>query len=89
MPTKTETAELLRQDEAAQLLRSVKDLTTSQLMNIAGTLIIKRYLKQEGLPITDFDLKFFMEVMMEFCGDHDTLRRILDGEDLRWFADDV
>jgi hypothetical protein len=75
MPTKTETAELLRQDEAAKLLRSVNDLTTNQLMSIANTLVIKRYLEQDERPVADFDLRFFMEVMLEFCGDHNLLKK--------------
>lgn len=39
-------------------------------------------------PVADFDLKFFVEVMIEFCRDHESLKKILAGEDLRWFDDE-
>jgi hypothetical protein len=39
-------------------------------------------------PAAGFDLYFFMRVMLRFCSDHLFLRKVLNGEDLRWFPDE-
>ena len=80
--------EILRQDEARQILLSVEDLTTNQLLNKANMCILSKYMQNRELLMSDFDLKFFLEAMLEFCSDHENLKRILDGENLRWFDDD-
>lgn len=79
---------LLNWDEAMKLLGSVEDKATSQLMNMANFEVLKRFFQLKHFPAADFDLRFFMEVMLEFCSDHDTLRKILAGEDVRMFSDD-
>ena len=79
---------LLRQDEAMKLLKSVEDPITNQLMNMANFEVLRRFLRHEGLPVSDFDLKFFIEAIKDFCSQHDNLRKILDGEDLRAWTDD-
>jgi lipase chaperone LimK len=85
---KEKRAELLRWDEAIEVLRSIENPITSQLMNIANFEVLKRFLQSKEFPVADFDLRFFMEVMRDFCSDHETLRKVLDGEDLRLFSDD-
>jgi hypothetical protein len=69
--------------EAMELLNSVEDLTTSQLMNRANFVVLRRFNEEGQLPVADFDLRYFMEIIHEFCSDHESLRRILQGEDLR------
>ena len=81
-------AELLRQDEAKQIISSVDDLMVSQLMNLAHFQMVKWYTSSEKPIAGDFDVCFFMEVMREVFSDKETLRRILNGEDLRWWSDD-
>lgn len=81
-------AELLRQDEAKLVMRSVDDLAVSQLMNLAHFQVIKWYISDEKVITGDFDICFFMEVMKEIFSDKKTLQRILNGEDLRWFSED-
>jgi hypothetical protein len=49
--------------------------------------IVNAYANSKKKPISDFDLRFFVDAMLEFCNDHETLKRILAGEDLRWFDD--
>jgi hypothetical protein len=85
---KQESPTLLGWNEAVAILRSVNDPVTSQLMNVANFEVIRRFSKQEELPNGDFDMQFFMSVLKNFCSDHDTLRRILSGEDLRLFSED-
>jgi hypothetical protein len=83
------TPRMLRWDEAIELLKSVDDLTTSQLMNMA---IFQLVAKSDGLEkngVTDFDVLFFMELMLGFCRQHDRLKRILGGEDLRAWTDEL
>ena len=84
----TKEALLLRQDEAMKLLKSVEDPVTNQLMNMANFEVLRRFLHRDGLPVSDFDLRFFIEAMKDFCSQHDNLRKILAGEDLRAWTDD-
>lgn len=81
--------QLLKWDEAMELLRSVDNPTTNQLMNMANFEILRRFFQTKELPSEDFDLRFFMEVMLAFCSDHIRLRRILEGEDLSLLSDDT
>jgi hypothetical protein len=88
MQNENQHPKMLRWDEAMELLRSVDDSITNQLMNRANFEIIKKFSERRGLPVADFDLRFFMEVMLEFCGQHTVIKKILDGEDLRPWTED-
>ena len=79
--------EILRQDETREILLSVTNPTTNQLLNMAVTCLLHKYVKSGQSLVSDFDLKFFAESMLEFCSKHENLKRILEGEDLRWFDD--
>ncbi len=70
------------------LLRSVSDPITNQLMNMANFEILNRFLEGSNLPASDFDLRFFIEAMRDFCGQHENIRKVLAGEDLRAWTDD-
>jgi len=74
---------LLRQEEAFERLRSVKEVTLNQLLNRAAFHVIKRFAAENTAPVADFDLLFFLDSMAGFFSNEDVLRRILDGEDLR------
>ena len=80
---------MLRYSESAELISSVKDLTTQKLLSAASYCIIKRFLENKNLPIADFDLRFFSEAMLEFCSNHELLQKILNGEDVGWFDDQL
>jgi len=77
---------ILRYEEMKQLLYSEKDPITSQLMSEAFMRVFYRWLSGKGLPVCDFDGRFYMEIMQEFCSNHYLLRKILagEGEDLAW-----
>ena len=81
--------QFVRKAEMLELLRSEKNEITSQLMWEASNSVFKRVLKGGDWPVSDFDLRFFMEVMHEFCAQHKVLKTILDGEgkSLEWFPD--
>jgi len=79
---------LLRQDEAMRILKSEDDPITNQLMNMANFEVLTRFLERKDLPVSDFDLCFFMETMKAFCSQHKTIAKILAGEDLRLWTDD-
>lgn len=80
--------EMLRLVEASELQNSVDDLVTSQLLSMASTCVMRKFMENKTLPVSDFDMRFFSEAMLDFCSKHDTLRQILAGEDLRWFDDE-
>jgi hypothetical protein len=47
------------------------------------------YLQSEKeFPVADFDLRFFLKVVLDICSDPETLRKVLAGEDLRCWHDD-
>ena len=88
MQNKPKTPQLLRWDDAMELLSSVDDPITNQLLNLANFEVLRRFFKVKEFPDCDFDLRFFLEVMRVICSDHVTLRKILAGEDLRVFSTD-
>lgn len=69
-------------------LRSIDDPITNQLMNMANFAVLKRFFETKKFPVADFDLRFFLEVVLDICSDHETLRKVLAGEDLRCWTDD-
>ncbi|MGA9997903.1 MAG: hypothetical protein WBP93_20980 [Pyrinomonadaceae bacterium] len=77
---------MLRQEEASQIMVEESDPITSHLMEMASAVIVNRALRGESGPIADFDLLFFMEVMREFCSQHEVLKTILAGrgDELIW-----
>ncbi|MFN0141015.1 MAG: hypothetical protein ACKVQW_13135 [Pyrinomonadaceae bacterium] len=79
---------MLRLEESAKLQNSIQDLITKQLLEMAGTCVMRKFIENKSLPISDFDMRFFSEAMLDFCSSHEDLRRILAGEDLRWFDED-
>ncbi len=83
-----EEPKMLRREEAAELQNSVKDLVTSQLLSLAAMCVWRKFMENTTLPISDFDMRFFSEVMLDFCSKHETLRQVLAGDDLRWFDDE-
>jgi hypothetical protein len=42
--------------------------------------ILFRLLRGKVLPLADFDLLYFMEVMQEFCSQHNLLKEVLAGK---------
>ena len=79
---------MLRYKESTELIASVEDLVTQNLLSAAAFCIIKRFLANEKLPIENFDLRFFSEAMLELCSDHKLIQSILNGEEVGWFAAD-
>ena len=78
---------IINHDEAMEILRSVKDPVTNQLMNMANFEVLKRFLEHRDLPACDFDLVFFLKVVKDFCSQHEAIRKILAGEDLKAWTD--
>lgn len=80
----------LRWEEMKELLASEQDPVTAQLMGEAFMKVFNRLLKREGLPVGDFDMRFFMEILQEFFSEHETIKKIIDGTDDRqpWVAED-
>jgi hypothetical protein len=78
--------EFLRQDEMNQLIGSEPNMITRELMALAGSVIFARAARREMAPVSDFDSRYFMEIMQEFCGKHERIKVILEGraEELSW-----
>lgn len=79
---------MLRYDEAIDRLRQAEDLRTRQLAYDAVFRVLRRFTEQRDLPVADFDLEFFVEIVLEFCSEHENIQRLLNGEDLRWWPEE-
>jgi hypothetical protein len=88
MKNVNEESVLLNQKESSEMIASTEDLITNRLLNAACYCVIKRFLENKNLPDADFDMKFFSEAMLEFCSNHELLRKILDGKEVGWFEDE-
>ncbi|MFY9554408.1 MAG: hypothetical protein WAV47_06765 [Blastocatellia bacterium] len=81
-------ADLTRWGEAMQLLKESKDhLMLDQLLNHANYVVIGCLQTDSPieLPITDFDLHFFLTTVKNFCERPDFLRVVLRNEDTSEF----
>lgn len=83
-------AKMVRHDEAMALLRSLDggDAITKSLVNNAMFHLLRRVNTRRELPVSDFDLMYFVELMREMFSEHDVLKRMLDGERVGAFFDD-
>lgn len=76
--------ELVRWNEAMKLLKESKDhLMLDQLLNHANYVVIGclQVDSLPDLPITDFDLDFFLSTVEKFCERPDFLRAVLRNEE--------
>jgi hypothetical protein len=82
--------EMVRHDEAMALLRSLEDgdAITKILVNNAMFHLLRRVNTRRELPVRDFDVMYFVELMREMFSEHDVLKRMLDGERVGAFFDD-
>jgi hypothetical protein len=83
--------EFIRQEEAAKAITKAEDLATNQLVTRATVqALVFTPLEKNERPIADFDMKYFVEVMLNLFRpeNHKTIQAILNGEDLRWFDDE-
>ena len=78
---------LLRREMSSNIIASTDDQITNHLLKAACYSVTKRFLENHDLPEADFDIGFFTEVMLEFCGNHRLLQDILDGNEVGWLAD--
>src|SRR3989442_959097 len=81
---------LIHFEEAMKDLNAIKDPITNQLVNMAVNTVLHRFASgvPEGSLESDFDLRFFVQIMKECFSRPSVLKRILEGEDLRWFSDE-
>lgn len=70
----------LRHPEAIAFLNSIKDPITRRLAHNAHFLALRRFTENRELPVANFDILFFAQVMEEFCSEHDLLKQYLAGE---------
>lgn len=83
-------ASIARIKKAFGFLYSSRHPLTDLLMHCAHYAFWNRFLSSRinTQPFGDFDLYFFLKAMEQFCDNHTFLRKVLNGEDLRWSSDD-
>ena len=80
--------QLLREQDAQVFLDRIENPVTRQLTEIPYREALRRFSESVHLPITDFDLTFFVEGLFLSCSCHDRIQLYLDGVDHRWFPED-
>src|ERR1041385_110685 len=84
----TTSTELLRSQEAMDLIAGEKDPITHALLANANFWLLKRYFEQGKLPVADLDYAFIIELLRDVFREHDVLRRMLAGEKVGQFSED-
>ena len=79
---------LLREHEARFFLDRIEDPVTQQLIELPYREVMRRFDKSWRLPITDFDLTFFIEGLFLSFSCHERVAAYLDGFDARWFPEE-
>jgi hypothetical protein len=89
MRSTTTNAGILRSEAATEILESENNPVTRALLNNANFWFMKKFFEKRELPVSDFDLRFFMELMRDIFSEHDVLRRMLAGEKVGQFFEDA
>ena len=71
--------ELIKWDEAGELLNAVKDVATKAILKRASVIARLRFYDSTCQRTSDFDMLFFMEVLCELFRDPEVIRKELDG----------
>jgi hypothetical protein len=79
---------LLRERSAEQFVSSIDDPVTKQLVEVPYREVLQRFADHERLPISDFDIAFFVEGLFLSLSCHDRIQGYLNGADRRWFPED-
>ena len=81
---------LLRKQAAEQFVSSIEDPVTKQLVEAPYREALRRFAERVSLPISDFDIAFFVEGLFRSLSCHERIQAYLNGADHRWFpeADD-
>jgi hypothetical protein len=79
---------LLRERAAAQFVSSIENPITKQLVEAPYREALRRFAERASLPVSDFDIAFFVEGLFRSLSCHDRVQAYLDGADHRWFPED-
>lgn len=74
-------------DEAMALVRQLGDPALEQLVMRTVTVAVQRAMNNEG-PAAPFDMLFLVKTMISLFEQRESLIRVLQGEDLRWWPED-
>jgi anti-anti-sigma regulatory factor len=80
--------ELLRSQEAMDIIANEKDPITRALLTNANFWFLKRYFEHGRQPAVDLDYGFVVELLRDVFREHDVLRRMLAGERVGQFFED-
>lgn len=86
--TKSSDAEILRAEEANDILQSEADPITSALLRNANFWFLKKVFEDQDLPVAGYDYAFTMEVLRAIFSEHTVLRQILAGEKVGQFFEE-
>lgn len=80
--------ELLRSDEAAELLEEEGDPVTKALLSNANYWLVRRFFAEKNRPVADLDYRYLLELFRDIFSEHEILRRLLNGERVGAFFDE-
>jgi len=78
----------LRERAAEQFFSSIENPITKQLVEAPYREALRRFAERVSLPVSDFDIAFFVEGLFRSLSCHDRIQAYLDGADHRWFPEE-
>jgi len=78
---------LLREHRSALFLDQIKNAITRRMVEVPYREVLRRFEESRRLPISDFDLAFFVEGLFLSCSCHARIEMYLNGIDHRWFPE--
>jgi hypothetical protein len=79
MSTTTD-VELLRSEEAAELLERETDPVTRALLNNANYWLVRKFVAEKNRPVADLDYRYLLELLRDIFSEHEVIGRLLNGE---------
>lgn len=76
---------LLRQQEAFQFVGCINHTRLRRVARLFYRRVMSRFDRRTRLPISDFDLLYFIEGILRFFSNERAIDAIFGGADLRWF----
>jgi|SRR5215212_7416777 len=79
MSTTTD-VELLRSEEATELLERETDPVTKALLTNANYWLVRKFFAERNRPVADLDYKYLLELLRDIFSEHEVIGRLLAGE---------
>jgi hypothetical protein len=78
----------INEDVARNIWNSIEDPITRNLVRLGVARALMKFAQKHGeteeewrsqLPTSEFDVAFFVRILIDMCSQHDLMRKLLDG----------